>query len=96
MRFLAVPALLHRIRRAMERNDLATGVDQRAGGLLDLRHQLVERTLAVAGHAQARDMRAHAGREGMDHLVFDHAVRGRNDEADARGHGVIPVLLFND
>ena len=71
----------------MEGDHIAARVDQRARGLLDAGQEVIDGEMVGAGHAQARDMHLHAGRKGLHHLLLDHPVRGRNDEADARGHG---------
>jgi hypothetical protein len=61
---LAFLAAVHRIRGAMERDDVAARVSEGARRLLDARHELVEGEAIGAGHAQARDMRHDARRKG--------------------------------
>ena len=91
---LAAFALLHRIRGAVEGDHVAFRVGERAGRLLDARQELIKRAAIGAGHAQARDVHVHALRKRWDHLLLDHAVRGRNDKANTHCHGVHTIDFY--
>ncbi len=88
---LAGLAALHRICGAMEGDDRAARIDERARRLRDARQEHVRRDVMAARHTQARDMRLDAARKGGDHLLLDHAVRGRDDQPDPgrRGHACL-------
>jgi hypothetical protein len=79
----------------MKGDDVAPGVDQRAGSLLDAAQQIVEYETVGAGHAQARDMGGHACGKRARHLLLDHPVRGRNDQPDPRGHCHVLAQRFS-
>jgi len=88
---LAGDTLRGGIRGAMEGDDVAAGVYQRGRGLLDLRQQRVEGNAMRPGHAQPRHVCRHARRHVAHHFLFHHAVRGRDDQSDARRHANLGV-----
>ena len=93
---LAIQSLAHRVRGAMERHHVALRVGQRSRGVLDARQELIERHMMRTGHAQPRHVRLHPGRDVAHHLLLDHPVRRRNDQADAprSGHASFPWRMI--